>query len=113
MIPDNLLDYQYELKAVSDDFYPTKDSNIFLDDINVRIYLGLICLTFFLNLRMRHSSSYPVCCFDLTVFFYQTTIFLFPFFFLLLLLLVVVVVKTNIPDAPVFSTNLGVDAYHV
>jgi hypothetical protein len=26
---------------------------------------------------------------------------------------VVVVVETNIPDAPAFSTNLGVDAYYV
>jgi hypothetical protein len=36
MIQDNLFDYQYELKPLSDDFNTTKDSDIF---VNVRIYL--------------------------------------------------------------------------
>ncbi len=109
MTRDNILDYQYELKR----FYPTKDCDIFLDDINVRISLGRrYAWQFFLNLWMTNSGSYNVCCFDLTVFFSQTTIF--PFLrLLLLLLLLVIVAKMNILFAPVFSTNLGVDACHV
>jgi len=46
MTQDNLLDYQYELKPIT--IYTTKDSDTFVD---VRIYLLLICMTFFfLNL---------------------------------------------------------------
>lgn len=60
MISDNLLDYQYELKPLSDDFHTTKDSDIFVNDTNVRIYMhdtfhSLYCVLFWSKM---HSFFY-------------------------------------------------------
>lgn len=96
MISDNLLDYQYELKPLVNGFHLKKDSDMLVNDGNVRIYLLWICMTFFRNLiainkKWHIPTLILFVVFGLNVYFYQTTIFLslvFSFFVLLLLLLV-------------------------
>ena len=111
MIQDNLLDYQYELKPLADDFHTTKDSNIFVNDANVRIDFLLICMTLFLSLIcIKTDTFHSLYC---VVLFWSQCVFLLDndtsFSFLLV---VVVIVGTNTLIALVFLASLGVDAYH-
>lgn len=103
-IGGELRDYQYELKPLSDDFLPTKDIRTHINKKNVRIFRWICWHILWYFLRL---FEIVVCVFFLLdytyIYFFVSQKYFSP---------LVVVIDTKIVNAPVFSSNLGVDIFH-